>query len=60
VAGRGNVAFLVRPSIGFIPDYDPAVRIGPDILRDVDRKPVTVSLGEGQKKTVKPVVPAER
>ena len=46
--------------IGFIPDYDPAVRIGPDILREVDRNAVTVPLREGQKNTVKLVVPTER
>jgi carboxypeptidase family protein len=53
---------LRRPGtyrVGFIPDYDPAVRIGPDILRAVDRKAVTVSVSEGQKNTVRLVVPAE-
>lgn len=42
--------------IGYIPDYDPAVRIGPDVLRDIDRRAVTVSLADGQKKTVRLVV----
>lgn len=54
---------LRRPGtyrIGFIPDYDPAVRIGPDILRAVDRRAVTVSVADGQKNTVKLVVPTER
>lgn len=66
--GRANLdgAFefrLRRPGtyrIGFILDYDFAVRIGPDILRDVDRTAVTVSLADGQTKTVKLVVPAAR
>jgi protocatechuate 3,4-dioxygenase beta subunit len=52
---------LRRPGtyhIGFIPDYDPAARIGPDILRDIDRKAVAISLADGEKKTVKLVVPA--
>ena len=54
---------LKRPGayrVGFIADYNPAARIGPDILRDVDRKAVTVSVAEGRKNTVKLVVPAER
>jgi hypothetical protein len=54
---------LRRPGtyrVGFIPDYDPAVRIGPDILGAVDRKAMTVAVAEGQKKAVRLVVPAER
>jgi hypothetical protein len=54
---------LKRPGtyrVGFISDYDSAVRIGPDVLRGVDRKAVTVSVAEGRKNTVKLVVPAER
>jgi hypothetical protein len=54
---------LKRPGtyrVGFIPDYDPAVRIGRDILRAVDRSAVTVSVTEGQKNAAKLVVPAER
>jgi hypothetical protein len=53
---------LRRPGayrVGFMP-YDPAVRIGPDILRDVDRRAVTVFIASGQKNTVKLVVPTER
>lgn len=54
---------LKRPGtyrVGFIPDYDPAARIGADILRTVDRTAVTVSVGAGQKNPVRLVVPAER
>jgi protocatechuate 3,4-dioxygenase beta subunit len=54
---------LRRPGtyrIGFISDYDSAVRIRADVLRDVDRKAVTVSLADGQKKTVTLVVPDPR
>jgi carboxypeptidase family protein len=56
----GTFSFkLRRPGtyrIGFIFDYDPAVRIGPDVLREVDRKAVTISVADGQKKTASLVV----
>jgi hypothetical protein len=45
--------------VGTILDYDPGRRIGPDVLRDVDRKAVTVSVADGQKSSVKLVVPGE-
>jgi hypothetical protein len=54
---------LRRPGVyrvGVILDYDPAIRVGPDLLRDVDRKALTVSVADGDKKAVKLVVPAER
>jgi protocatechuate 3,4-dioxygenase beta subunit len=60
----GSFDFKIRRPgtyrIGLVPDYDPAVRIGPDVLRDVDRTAVTVSLADGQKKTVRLVIPAGR
>ena len=62
--GDGTFEFrLRRPGtyrIGFILDYDPTRGLGPDILRDVDRTAVTVSLADGQTKTVKLVVPSAR
>jgi hypothetical protein len=60
----GSFDFRIRRPgtyrIGLVPNYDPAVRIGPDVLRDVDRTAVTVSLADGEKKTVRLVVPAGR
>jgi len=57
VLGTAGSDFRVRRAgtyrVGCIADYDSAVRIGPDILRDVDRRAVTVSLADGDKKTVK-------
>jgi hypothetical protein len=46
--------------VGAILDYDPGRRIGPDVLREVDRKAVTVSVANGEKNSVKLVVPGER
>jgi hypothetical protein len=46
--------------VGFIPDYDPAVRIGPDTLRNIDRASVTVTVVEDGKNAVRLVVPRDR